>query len=872
MAVLIFSGLALVVTGASRPGLAVTPQSRVLNVGIVNLQVVTFNPMKITLVDEFIVIYNTMSTLLTYDKSYTPHPDLAKSWTVSPNGTVWTFHLVHDAYFTDPTNPADHSHQVTAADVVYTYNLQAANSASILNAYTQQIASITALDTYTVQIVTKAPYAAMYSTLSAIPIMPQYWWSAQSNPINAKPKFPIGSGVMYYNYNLSGANPSSFMVLSRNPNYFGQYDYCQFARPNDVYFLSYADPTSMVTDFTTGANNLNAMMGLDPLSYNSTALKNFAPAVRQQVDEGFVGEFSINAMTNAERQMLANEGLSQFTQGSPSNNQILATNPTVRLAIAMSINKPALVADALLGLGNVADTLVPDSNPWHYAIPGSMTYQFNPTAARQMLYNSGWKYDSSGNNATATTYPLYQKGATNGTVYWPLSFRFYTLNTEPNWATAAADIVGWLHQTGIETTDRLGNPSPGYGLYSINQMSGYWFSGDYDMWLWDWVFSPASDPSTDVLQVETTGAIGPTSDNFYSNATYDALYNQSLVTLDHSARQSIIDRMQMMIYNYTSYILPYYQLELFAYRNDAPSASGVAWTGWGNWSQNVGLAPDSDLPNLWMQVYPASQAPPTVQSLSPASTYTGLPANFTATATDPENDITSYTWDFGDGTATQTSSSGTASHIYATAGNYTVTVAVTDGEWTSCDSAAATIVQNPGGTVNLPPTLSAFYGNASATHPGMPVVFTLNASDSEGDLLYATWTWGDGTPNGISFVNASAANEQTVTVTKTHAFAAVGNYTVKVEVTDNQTSPGLSHTLNDTYLVTVTKQSSGGTTPPPSGGTTPQGNPLLDYGIPILIVAVIVIAIAAVLMRRRKEAKEDQEEGQTPKQGPPPPS
>src|SRR5207245_4240440 len=109
---------------------------------------------------------------------------------------------------------------------------------------------------------------------------------------------------------------------------------------------------------------------------------------------------------------------------------------------------------------------------------------------------------------------------------------------------------------------------------------------DYDMWLWDWIFTPASDPSLDVLEVETTGAIGPTNDNYYSNATFDALYTQSLLTVDPAARRVITDEMQRMLYDYHSYILPYYRKDLYA----AATPPGVrqqtsppdpGWTNWG---------------------------------------------------------------------------------------------------------------------------------------------------------------------------------------------------------------------------------------------------------------------------------------------------
>src|SRR5207249_9965488 len=125
-----------------------------------------------------------------------------------------------------------------------------------------------------------------------------------------------------------------------------------------------------------------------------------------------------------------------------------------------------------------------------------------------------------------------------------------------------------LAQTRGPTTDARGNP--GDHVYTYNRMVGIWYSGDYDLWVWDWIFSPISDPSLDVLQVETSGALGPTSDNYYSNATFDALYDRSLTTINPAARRAITDEMQSMLYHYASYILPYYQLSLYGATNGRP--------------------------------------------------------------------------------------------------------------------------------------------------------------------------------------------------------------------------------------------------------------------------------------------------------------
>src|SRR2546427_41822 len=173
VAVMILSGLSVFVVLASGPAAAAGP-FRSLRIGINPLVITTLNPLKITLADEYVVVYNVYSTLITYDKTYHAIPDLATHWSLAPDSRTWTFDLVQGAYFTSPLSPGDRSHPVTADDVVYSFQLQSATKGSILHSYTAAITSVTKTGPYQVQIVTNGPFAGMYSSASAIPILPQY--------------------------------------------------------------------------------------------------------------------------------------------------------------------------------------------------------------------------------------------------------------------------------------------------------------------------------------------------------------------------------------------------------------------------------------------------------------------------------------------------------------------------------------------------------------------------------------------------------------------------------------------------------------------------------------------------------------------------
>ncbi len=91
-------------------------------------------------------------------------------------------------------------------------------------------------------------------------------------------------------------------------------------------------------------------------------------------------------------------------------------------------------------------------------------------------------------------------------------------------------------------------------------------------------------------------------------------------------------------------------------------------------------------------VEPASNQPPTAVITTP--TCLGLTCNFSgATSSDPNpTDTRTYLWNFGDGGSTSTSSA--PSRTFATAGTYTVSLAVTDG-WGKSHTTTRTVTVAP---------------------------------------------------------------------------------------------------------------------------------------------------------------------------------
>ena len=104
-------------------------------------------------------------------KTLQPRPELATKWSVSPDGTVWTFTIRSGVKWQDGV-------PLTARDVAFTFNYQLENNLWNLASYTDGITKAVAVDDVTVKIYTTAPKANMLQMI--VPIIPEHIWSKVS--------------------------------------------------------------------------------------------------------------------------------------------------------------------------------------------------------------------------------------------------------------------------------------------------------------------------------------------------------------------------------------------------------------------------------------------------------------------------------------------------------------------------------------------------------------------------------------------------------------------------------------------------------------------------------------------------------------------
>lgn len=158
-------------------------------------------------------------------------------------------------------------------------------------------------------------------------------------------------------------------------------------------------------------------------------------------------------------------------------------------------------------------------------------------------------------------------------------------------------------------------------------------------------------------------------------------------------------------------------------------------------------------------------------------------------ATGPGRRLENFRWDFGDGTVAD--SGELVSHRYPVAGEYSVTLVVTDdvGRRSAPFTVKVTVAipggGGGGGGGGAAPT--AAFTFAPAPRVGVPVFFSGGASTAgSGSTLTAyNWNFGDGTTG--------------VGLTSQHTFTTAGPFNVTLTVIDSQ-----SRTANTTQAITVT--------------------------------------------------------------------
>lgn len=154
-----------------------------------------------------------------------------------------------------------------------------------------------------------------------------------------------------------------------------------------------------------------------------------------------------------------------------------------------------------------------------------------------------------------------------------------------------------------------------------------------------------------------------------------------------------------------------------------------------------------------------------IETITTTETYTHQAVTFIADgiSANKSSSTLTYSWEFGDGATANTA---TASHSYATAGEYTVRLLVSEGDSDKAVQTRTIIVT--AAPDNVPPRLSI---SANKTYPNRALNFYGSAVNPDNLAITYSWNFGDGQTSTGDAVS--------------HVYTAAGTYTVTLLATNS---------------------------------------------------------------------------------------
>ena len=451
-----------------------------------------------------------------------PVPDIAESWTVSPDGKTWTFKIRQGVTWSDGV-------PLTAKDVAFSYNYIVKKNLSAYSSYTKLIDEAVAVDDYTCEVRCSKPKANMERLY--IYVVPEHIWSKIAKPEKHKVTYPfVGSGPFL----IQEWKRGSFIRLTRNPSYWGT-----APTVDEILFEFYTNADTMTQDLKSG--NIDAAYGIPPAQYDQVA--------KQSGLQGFEGNlYTWDYIC-----------FNCYDQPSSLGHPVLR-DVKFRQALNWAVDKEKLVAIGWNGHARPATTIMPpgewpDDFDAHYEPTAEEAYGFDVAKANQLLDEAGYT-DADGDGIRE------YKGK-------DIKLRLMARTQSAESQSQGKLIAGWFKQCGLDikyTVIEDGALSD--LLYNYNKAGDY--APDYDIYLWS--YAGYADPG-DTLASFTTSQIEWWNDPCWSNAEYDKLCEAQFSQMDKPTRLDTIHRLQQIFYVESPQIA-------MTYYDSLEAANTSRWEGW----------------------------------------------------------------------------------------------------------------------------------------------------------------------------------------------------------------------------------------------------------------------------------------------------
>lgn len=304
------------------------------------------NPFTRTSSTNFYVRGLIYETLLDFDKEGKLVPALAESWTISPDGKVYTFKLRKGVAF-------HNGKETTAEDVKWSveYAMDGENSATGFHVF-QALESVNAKDKLTVEFVLKTPDAAfltVVATIRSFPVIPARSVEPRTRDL---PAFPPGTGPFAFKQYEADRQ----LVLVRNSNYW------QKGLPYLDELVLKPVREDQVRFTAVRAGDVD-MIERTPYSYLAKILKGEVRGLNTTV-----------AKYAGYRRLLFNVANPPFD------------NVKLRQAVRYALDKKKYLEGAFWGFGEPTDQLYPKGQIWYVPLP---EVKRDPAKVKQLLKEAG---------------------------------------------------------------------------------------------------------------------------------------------------------------------------------------------------------------------------------------------------------------------------------------------------------------------------------------------------------------------------------------------------------------------------------------------------------------------------------------------------
>ncbi len=473
-----------------------------IKVGIVT-PTAAINPVTVADQGGLDMLAQTGEYLCLSGQTLTLSPVLATSWTPNTKADVWTFKIRQGVKFSNGA-------ALTADDVVYTYQLHTTtkNGSNALSAFAGVLgpSGVVKVDDFTVAFHLDAPngnfpYLTSSDNYNMI-ILPKGY-----NPASWQSTF-VGTGP----FKLGSYTPKSGATFLRNESYWGKK-----ALPSETQFTFYDTQSPEILALTGG---------------NIDVVGQFSVSGAQELLTGSYNIIKLKSSAHRELSMRC--------------DQAPFTDPRVRQAIALTLNRPAIITALFKGYADLGN-----DSPFAPVFPSTNTSVAQRTA-----------------NVAKAKSLLSAAGHSSGFSTQLVTENFLEI---PEFAQVVAQSA---KEIGVNINLKVESSTAYYGKATFGNSD--WL--DATMSLVD--YGHRSVPNVFLTApLETTNAktgTGPWNAAHFANAQYDKLVAQYIAASDLSTQKSLAGQIETLLLDQTPIIFAYFYNYLSATAKNVSGAYPTA--------------------------------------------------------------------------------------------------------------------------------------------------------------------------------------------------------------------------------------------------------------------------------------------------------